>query len=784
MDQYNSQEYEDDEKFETSNFLPESLKRGKGSPDLTWRDSVPQIIASCMAYCVVIQAGANMAYSTVLVGNLQSQKDEIKINDDQASWIASLVTISLPLGSLLSGPLVDRFGRKTVCIMTCVPSTLSWLLLTFSHSLAIIYTARVIAGISAGMSTASIVYVIEITHPNIRAMMLCLNSVFVSLGILITCVLALFLNWRKIAMVFTALNTSFLFLLFIIPESPYWLICFDNQSDQSTDESANQTLDHGGNQVVKQSENQELNQALAESIDESVKSSSQVVDQALIDFLHQSLNESSSEVPSDSPDQVLHQSVKQALDKLLYQWQNESRNIIPNASPNQAPNDSLNQVLIQLRNRVLNQLLNDSQNESPNQVRNQALDLATNNSLNQVLSQVQSQALNQSPKALQNESPNQVHNQPLDELLTQSPHQTTNDKSHQERDQVLNQALTHLLNQALNHQNNLPNQVPNDSQNKSPNQAPNHLPKPLTPSNRLKTHRRRRAERYLHWLNPRDHIYHQELNRIEDANLSKPKMADEAEGSQKGSLRSYIEALKSPTVYKPICLLLVILLVQQLSGAYVVIFYGISVFREIGGTFGNGLNEYGALVLLGIIRFIMSIITSVLSRKIGRRVLSITSGLGMAFSMFFSAMLIFLTSVCGEATDDEGGEHGVGQQKWMLLVIVLFYVCMSSLGFVVIPWSLIGELLPISFRGVGGGIMVSVAYVIMFGVVKSYPFALKTMGAQNVFFGFSVVSLIGTAVVYLFLPETLGKSLKEIEEYFEGSGRKASGGRKERDGKV
>ncbi|XP_011301432.1 facilitated trehalose transporter Tret1-like [Fopius arisanus] len=549
---------EDDGRLEARNFLPKNLKRGKSFSDLTWKDAVPQIIASCMAYCVVIQAGVNMAYSTVLNGGLESENAEIKITKADASWIASLVTISLPLGSLMSGPLMDRFGRKIACILTCVPAIISWLLLIFSHSLTLIYTARIIAGISAGMSTVAFVYVIEITHPKIRAMMLCLNSVFVSLGILITCVLALFLDWRKIAMVFIALNTSFLFLLFIIPESPYWLICFDNQSNHSSIDR-NKDLDKGDNQV-----------------DEELQ-------------------------PQDTKSPV--------------------------RSPHQGPNPSSKQY-----------------------------------------------------------------------------------------------------------------------------------PNPLDCSAR-----HRRAQKYLRWLNPNNEIYHQELQRIEESNRSKCSTSG---ASREGILRNYLEAVKSPGVYKPICLLFVILLAQQLSGTYVVIFYAISVFREIGGTFGDGLNEYGALVLLGFIRFIMSIITSLLSRKIGRRVLCVASGLGMAFSMFFSGMIIFLTSFCT-------GESEGAQQKWMLLVIVLFYVCMSSLGFVVIPWSLVGELLPISFRGVGGGIMVSVAYLIMFVVIKSYPSALDAMGAQNVFFGFSVVSLIGTAVVYLFLPETLGKSLQEIEEYFTGKGERA-----------
>lgn len=49
-----------------------------------------------MAYLVVIQAGANMAYSTVLNRGLQTSKDgEIKISDDEASWIGKNMRKSL-----------------------------------------------------------------------------------------------------------------------------------------------------------------------------------------------------------------------------------------------------------------------------------------------------------------------------------------------------------------------------------------------------------------------------------------------------------------------------------------------------------------------------------------------------------------------------------------------------------------------------------------------------------------------------------------------------------------
>lgn len=209
----------------------------------------------------------------------------------------------------------------------------------------------------------------------------------------------------------------------------------------------------------------------------------------------------------------------------------------------------------------------------------------------------------------------------------------------------------------------------------------------------------------------------------------------------------------TPMVYKPTLLLVILFILQQFSGGYVIIFYAIDVFKSVGGNFGAGINEFTSLVMIGVIRFIMSIISSLVSKKVGRKPLLTISGIGMSFSLLISVLhSSFLKSY---------------NLDFLPLVAILSYVVFASLGFFVIPWSMIGELLPVKARATMGGVMLTWAYLCMFMVVKMFPAMLEIFGIDILFMFFSIVSLVAVFFVCIWLPETFGKSFAEIEEYFQ-----------------
>lgn len=127
--------------------------RANESPRMKFKDAIPQILASCAINLIVIQAGINMAFSSILIPQLSEPESDIKIDLDSSSNLASIVTISIAFGALTCGSLMDRLGRVRLSIYICVPFAFAWLLIVLSRNLYMIYLARVLSGFCGGVYT-------------------------------------------------------------------------------------------------------------------------------------------------------------------------------------------------------------------------------------------------------------------------------------------------------------------------------------------------------------------------------------------------------------------------------------------------------------------------------------------------------------------------------------------------------------------------------------------------------------------------------------------------------
>lgn len=144
----------------------------------------------------------------------------------------------------------------------------------------------------------------------------------------------------------------------------------------------------------------------------------------------------------------------------------------------------------------------------------------------------------------------------------------------------------------------------------------------------------------------------------------------------------------------------------------------------------------------------------------------LTSSFGMCLCTLAAALYMDYKQLEENSFFAAKGLEMVSHDITFILGCILCYVCFSALGVLMIPWTLIGELLPIRVRAKLGGAIVAFAYVLMFVTVKTFPGIIQSIGARGVFYLFSATSFVGTVFVFASLPETLGKSFDEIANSF------------------
>lgn len=94
--------------------------------------SIRQWTITLLANITVLSAGMALGFPAISLSQLTSPESLTQLNKVQASWFASINTITCPLGGLLASYILDKFGRKFTLIVINVLSIFSWGLQSFT----------------------------------------------------------------------------------------------------------------------------------------------------------------------------------------------------------------------------------------------------------------------------------------------------------------------------------------------------------------------------------------------------------------------------------------------------------------------------------------------------------------------------------------------------------------------------------------------------------------------------------------------------------------------------
>jgi len=106
---------------------------------------------------------------------------------------------------------------------------------------------------------------------------------------------------------------------------------------------------------------------------------------------------------------------------------------------------------------------------------------------------------------------------------------------------------------------------------------------------------------------------------------------------------------------------------------------------------------------------------------------------------------------------------------WMVAVTLFVFMAFFAIGPGVCVWLALSELMPTRIRSNGMSIALVLNQAVSTTIAAIFLPTVGKYGYSTMFFGFAACTVIYFITATWFLPETKGKTLEEIEAYFEGA---------------
>ncbi|XP_017044285.1 facilitated trehalose transporter Tret1-2 homolog isoform X2 [Drosophila ficusphila] len=221
---------------------------------------------------------------------------------------------------------------------------------------------------------------------------------------------------------------------------------------------------------------------------------------------------------------------------------------------------------------------------------------------------------------------------------------------------------------------------------------------------------------------------------------------------QTGADASIMDLFSNRASRNGLVISVLLMVFQQFSGINAVIFYTDSIFQSAG----SSLDPSICSIIVGVVQVIMTLTSSLLIEKSGRKILLVFSSTVMTVCL---AMLGAYYTIKGN-----GGAASIG---WLPLICVVFFIVSFSVGYGPIPWMMMGELFLPDVKGTAVSLTVMINWVCVFLVTWCFG-SLQKFGDDVPFWFFSAWMAVATVYVALVLQETKGKTASQIQSWLNG----------------
>jgi len=202
--------------------------------------------------------------------------------------------------------------------------------------------------------------------------------------------------------------------------------------------------------------------------------------------------------------------------------------------------------------------------------------------------------------------------------------------------------------------------------------------------------------------------------------------------------------------------ILFLILFERWCGMIAVGQYATRVFASAD----TGLSSLMSSLLIQVVICISNIVSTFFVDRSGRRMLLMVSSAVMCLSLIAFATYFKLID------DGSASSSSLG---WLPLTSLLICYAGFEMGFGPVPWISMAEMLPTETRGPAGGVVVVWNAVNSFLVTQFFNSMVAALNDYGVYYMYSAASALAFIFVLFFFPETKGKTLAEIQEYYKSS---------------
>jgi len=193
-----------------------------------------------------------------------------------------------------------------------------------------------------------------------------------------------------------------------------------------------------------------------------------------------------------------------------------------------------------------------------------------------------------------------------------------------------------------------------------------------------------------------------------------------------------------------------IMFFQQITGINTIIYYAPTIF-EFAGIESHKISILATLGV-GVVNVVMTLVAIWLIDRIGRKPLLYIGLTGMALSLGFLGFAFSLPNLSSSL-------------QLIAVLSVMAYIASFAISLGPIAWLIIAEIYPLKIRGRAMSLATAANWGFNLLVAATFLTIVQKLGKPGAFWLYAGLTVLAAIFCWLFIPETKGHTLENIEEH-------------------